>query len=280
MILSRRIRKSFLTALAATVVSAGTVVSFADDQPADEKPAETSPQNEAQRAENPDGFDDVKIERKDGQIIIVTPDGERHTVPIGSRHRWLNQIGPVLHEGQPPLIRWLAQHGDVNPAELAPPKYVIGVGVGEVPEYVWAQLRRPGQTGLVVAQVMPDSPALAAGIQEHDILLKANDKALVNQKSLTDVVQESVDKPILLVLLRAGEELTMEVTPKKNDVAEAQQQLLNEVPGEVLNQNLHSFGPGVLLQPDGSVRDLRQELESLRSQIDALQKSVDELKAK
>lgn len=274
MLISRRILKSLLTASLATAVSTGAMSATADDAAAEKKPAEAaSPESGDEAAP----IDHIDANRVNGQIMIVTPDGKRHMVPL----QFLNQGQPFhLQENgeSAPLMQWLAEHGDVNPAELTPPKYVIGVGVGEVPEYVWEHLKRPGQKGLVVAQVMPDSPALAAGLKPHDLLLKANDRDLVDQKTLTDVVQESAEKPITLLVLRAGEEQTIEVTPKKNEVV--QRASLTNVPQEVLQNRVHRLGPGLLIEPESNMNDLRQELNELRKQMDSLQKAIEDMKSK
>ena len=55
------------------------------------------------------------------------------------------------------------------------PKHWIGMLGGPATPELRAQLDIPEGQGLLVRQVVPDSPAAKAGLQDFDILLKAND---------------------------------------------------------------------------------------------------------
>jgi hypothetical protein len=74
-----------------------------------------------------------------------------------------------------------------------------------------AQLELPDGTGLVVAQLDEDGPAAKAGVQLHDILLTADDTALLNVKDLNDVIKKVSDGKIDVQLLRVGETIPLEV---------------------------------------------------------------------
>ena len=67
--------------------------------------------------------------------------------------------------------------------------------------------------GVVVEQVVPDSPAAKAGIRENDILLKFGDVQLTDVESLMKVVAENEDREAKLTLLREGKETTVTVKP-------------------------------------------------------------------
>lgn len=243
----------------------------ADDKPAAESKEDAS-SDEGEDAKGNENEEERSVLLKGGQIIIVTPDGKQQKIPLGPQLKAWPKPSP--------LIRYLSSTREQQ-QPTAPPKYVIGVGVSETPPVVWAQLKRDGGSGVTVATVMDDTPAKVAGVKENDIILKANGKAIGDQKALTDVVQEAADKPVELLVLRAGEELTIAVTPKENEAAKGEAQELHgqQLPPELLQYGVHSFGPGVILQGDpGRTGKLEKEIEQLRAQVEAINKKLDELK--
>jgi len=67
--------------------------------------------------------------------------------------------------------------------------------------------------GVVVEQVVPDSPAAKAGIRENDILLRFGDVKLTDVECLVKAVTENQDREVKLGLLREGKETTLSVKP-------------------------------------------------------------------
>ena len=58
--------------------------------------------------------------------------------------------------------------------------------------------------GVVVENVLPDSPAAAAGVQDGDVILQANQTAVGSVAELKKEVDKvAADKPLLLLLRRA-----------------------------------------------------------------------------
>jgi membrane-associated protease RseP (regulator of RpoE activity) len=214
------------------------------------------------------------------QILVIGPDGKAKVVDVqGVRESEQN-----LNDAEAAKLLQYLEQSVAEP--FTPPKYVIGVGVGEVPSVVWSQLKRESQPGVVVAKVVEKTPASQAGVQENDIILKAGDKAIGNQQALVDAIEEAAESAITLTILRGGEELTIGVTPRANEAA--------NVPAEkilgkqwTVQGGVHAFGPGVLIQEGKLIQeenspqtDLKQELDQLRGQLEQLQKSIDEMKAK
>jgi hypothetical protein len=73
----------------------------------------------------------------------------------------------------------------------APPKPTpyIGVITTPPPAVLTAQLSLPEGFGLVVADVLPESPAAKAGIQRYDVLTKFNDQQLVDSGQFSTLVR-------------------------------------------------------------------------------------------
>jgi hypothetical protein len=100
--------------------------------------------------------------------------------------------------------------------ELAAPpqsEYWLGISIGELPPVAKTQLGI--EHGLVVDDVMPDSPAAKAGIQVHDILKIANGKGLQAAEDILKAVDDAKESELELVLLRSHKELTVKVKPAK-----------------------------------------------------------------
>jgi hypothetical protein len=103
---------------------------------------------------------------------------------------------------------------DAGAEEQSP--HWIGLGCSTATDALRSQLGLT-ETGVVVHDVVADSPAQKAGFQLHDVLLKAvvAEKAieLKEAEQIVQAVKEADLKPIKLELLRKGKPLTLEVTP-------------------------------------------------------------------
>lgn len=98
----------------------------------------------------------------------------------------------------------------------------IGVFTRPLSDEVRAQTGLAEGFGLIVEDVMPDSPAQAAGLVQHDILVLLGDQKLVNQDQLSVLVRaEKKDAEIVFTLRRAGAEqkATVKVGEKMMPVA-------------------------------------------------------------
>jgi membrane-associated protease RseP (regulator of RpoE activity) len=98
---------------------------------------------------------------------------------------------------------------------------IWGSGIGTHPELYLAaaedsvrqHLNLPGNQGVVVLGVAPNSGAAQAGIQQNDILLTLGDEPLAKPDDLYDQLKKVGERPVLLALLRAGSRVTLQVQP-------------------------------------------------------------------
>jgi hypothetical protein len=102
-----------------------------------------------------------------------------------------------------------------QPAQPAEDKGTyLGVLFGPVPEALYDHLPHlPRGLGVLITQVLPDSPAAAAGLQRHDIVLTYDETKVRDGEHFARLIQ--ADKPervVKLSLLRGGKEQTAEVT--------------------------------------------------------------------
>lgn len=87
----------------------------------------------------------------------------------------------------------------------------LGVQTSPVGPTLGAQLGLAKDHGLVVAEVVPESPA-AAVLQPHDILLKFNDQLLIDIRQLSVLVRGAkAGDEVILTYMRGGESATGKV---------------------------------------------------------------------
>jgi len=148
----------------------------------------------------------------------------------------------------------------------AKPAYWIGIRGRVINDPVLrTQLQLAEDSGVVVEEVVKDSPADKAGLRQHDIILRANDEAVQGMDDLANLVTSGEGKPIELRIIRLGKEETVDVTPEvrpegieqastglpgfgqMND-QDAMRQLLGRMPGlQNLPGGVRMFGPGVII---------------------------------
>ena len=142
--------------------------------------------------------------------------------------------GPIVQIGPEKGDVATAPAADEAPAAPQEPSYWIGLrGRGVADPVLRTQLQLAEDMGVVIEEIVPDSPAEKAGLRKHDILLRANDDVVDSMETLQQHVQTGHDKPIELQLLRLGKEIDVTVIPEERP-ADFQQQLGGEaaLPGQ------------------------------------------------
>ena len=124
----------------------------------------------------------------------------------------------IIVNGQPVELKGDAVKIVPEMAKLG--QYWLGLMVGPLGDEQRKEMKMPEGQGVVVQQVVPDSPAAKAEFKEKDVLLKAGDKPLKSVEDLLAAVNEAKDKPLAVVLLREGKEHTIKVTPAKRPAME------------------------------------------------------------
>ncbi|MEM1541114.1 MAG: trypsin-like peptidase domain-containing protein [Ignisphaera sp.] len=132
----------------------------------------------------------------DGEAIGVTTaiipyaQGIGFAIPINTVKRFLDIIAKF---GKPVMV-W------------------IGVYVAPINRQTAVMYGLPVEEGLVVIDVVRGGPAYSVGIRRGDIIVKANNKKVVNARDLRAVVEESVERGyIRLDVVRGGRAHTLDV---------------------------------------------------------------------
>lgn len=92
-------------------------------------------------------------------------------------------------------------------------KYWIGVQAEAADEILREHLKL--ESGLVVNDVIPESPAAKAGVERHDIVLRFGETAVSSVEDLVNAVEKNQDAEVELRLLRKGEEKTLKIKPSE-----------------------------------------------------------------
>jgi hypothetical protein len=107
---------------------------------------------------------------------------------------------------------WAQKDGPAQPPAEVRGTY-LGVLFAPVPDIVYDQLPQlPRERGAVVSHVLPDSPAVKAGLRRNDILLQYGDEKVRDCEHVAHLIRD--DKPdhkVRLTYLRGGKETTAEV---------------------------------------------------------------------
>ena len=110
------------------------------------------------------------------------------------------------------------------PESAKKPTPYIGVITAPAPPPLVAQLGLTSGFGLLVEEVLPDSPAQAAGIQRYDVLKQLNDQQLVEPNQLSALLRalgKDADASITLIRKAQEQKVSIKVGEK----------LLPEIPG-------------------------------------------------
>jgi hypothetical protein len=94
-------------------------------------------------------------------------------------------------------------------------EYWLGVECYPAPAMLRVHLNLPENQGLLVARVLPESPAAKAGLVENDLLMQAGEKKFGGVSDLSEAVEAAKDAPLELEIIHAGKAKAVKVTPEK-----------------------------------------------------------------
>jgi len=92
----------------------------------------------------------------------------------------------------------------------------LGVTVTPLTPELASRLNLPGGAqGLVVTGVDPAGPAADAGLSEGDIIEQANGRAVRSAEELRSAIEQSAERPLLLLVNRGGQTIFVTVRPRR-----------------------------------------------------------------
>ena len=148
-----------------------------------------------------------------------------------------------------------AQGGREHIAAGRAQEYWIGVRCFDLPDVVRAQLAIADDQGVLVDDVVPDSPAEKAGLRRFDVLLSIEGQTLETPRAVAEAVANSEGKEIAIEYLRGGKQHSLKVAPEprpdfppsgRDEVERAMRRWL-ERPDRPMS--LRFFHPGMIIPP-------------------------------
>jgi len=185
---------------------------------------------------------------------------------------WLTAVAMTLLSGTTALAQQLRQEARQAIERLidreGPSEYWIGIECAMVPGALAAQLDLDADHGLLVADVVSGSPAAAAGLEKHDVLLEVDETPLADLDRLHESVEQAGKDgdALKLGLLRKGQPLTIEVKPQsrpsgvmpgRRDRGDDELGRIRELMGRDFvwpeDGPIIGFRPGMILPPGGDL---------------------------
>ena len=112
-----------------------------------------------------------------------------------------------------PVIEQLLKYGTTR-------RGWIGVRIQDVTPEIAESLGLDRARGALVASTTPDGPADKAGIKQGDILLKFDDKDIVEMRYLPRIVADAeIGKKTTMRVFRHGKEISVDITPEQLEKA-------------------------------------------------------------
>ncbi len=194
-------------------------------------------------------------------VTTVGPDGKLHTVTNEGQEGKMPPIPLPFPDG-----RKMAMSLHPAPTRIEKVTYA-GLVVEDVPEVLGKHLPIPKGMGLVVTEVLKDSPAEKAGIRKDDILLRFDDQLLATQDQLRKLTRSrKTGDQVRFGIVHEGRETSMEVTLAERD--------------EDVSSPGH--GPwlpfGWMKEGSGGLPNLREAAEKARLRAAEVAKSANEVR--
>ena len=225
------------------------------------------------------------------RIIIVDETGKQQELKLGELQghlgelKGLNLLSPLAEGELKERLGQLSPEIQARVLQLqtsgSAPAYRIGIAINR-------SVTEDGETedveGLVVEDVMEDSPALKAGIKKGDVVVTVNGKELKSFETLQEAVQEAgkSEKTVTLQVEREGKDIKVEVKPTKTESSDlgsvnvklAPQSGFIFAPGQPMPQGMNWAIGGAAV---GDHESLKKEVQDLKSEVSELKSMIKKL---
>jgi membrane-associated protease RseP (regulator of RpoE activity) len=139
--------------------------------------------------------------------------------------------------------------------------YWIGVRCTEVPPLLRAQLDLAEGQGVLIDDVVPDSPAKKAGLKAFDVIVSIDGQPVGDPQAVAETVARSGEEELKIDYLRGGrkETLTVKPAPRPESIApqrhdqRALQQWVERLGRGPAPMRFRFFHPGMVLPPGASI---------------------------
>ena len=191
------------------------------------------------------------------QECRVTSDGQTTTIVIcaspddARTHQAAARKCYAMASGSPRII--LAGQGAYDDMEelivKKVPSHWIGVLLSPVPTPLAAHI---GSDGLMITNVVKDSPADRAGLQRYDVVVAFDGQKTDGMKDLTEAIADvGVDMRTEIVVIRSGERQKLRIAPAKRPDSIAWEYKYDMPEEDIIDQSLKLRGHRLRTGPGG-----------------------------
>ena len=158
----------------------------------------------------------LQLKEKDGLLIISLNDdklAEKVDLKLHDIILGLQKAPDATKPVNVTIIRQGKASKRSLPAVTPAKPYWLGVQTSTVEEPLRVQLSLADGKGLLLTEVIKNTPALQAGLQANDVLIGAEQADFSKTEDLARLVQQSEGKPLTLRLIRHAKPMTITITP-------------------------------------------------------------------
>lgn len=168
-------------------------------------------------------------------------------------------VAPLSAQVFAPLAAVAAEEGGQPAVDRG--EYWIGVRCVEVPPLLRAQLDLGDGQGVLIDQVVPDSPAKEAGLKTFDVIVSIDGNLVGDPQAVAAAVAKGGGQEMKVEYLRGGrkETLTVKPAPRPDSIAPPQQdqraiqQWFDRFGRGPAPMKFRFFHPGMVLPPGASI---------------------------
>jgi predicted metalloprotease with PDZ domain len=143
------------------------------------------------------------------------------------------------------------------------PQPMIGVLLEQVDDELRERLKLGDRKGLIVADVIPDSPALKAGIKVDDLILSVDGRMLTEPEELPMIMKgKKKGDELTIKLLREGKEMETTVTVDERRIPFNIGALEGSLPLEGSSSRMDEL--------EAKVRELEKRVDQLQKKLESL----------
>lgn len=227
--------------------------------------------------------------------IVITKDGETTEYSFDLENKEaLKEVEKKIEDlGLDVHVKALF-HGDEN-------KFIIDAGhgggafLGVHIQDLTGQLRNyfkvKGDDGVLVSEVVENSPAEKAGIKAGDVVTKVNEKSISNPSNLQKIIRKhSPEDKVKITVVRNGRKRILNATLGESERKFSWKPKFQDDDHKMMffdfdiDEDIDNLKDGIkkrykVIKKSGEKKEsLREEIDSLKKQLEELKKEIDELK--
>lgn len=167
----------------------------------------------------------------------------------------------------PGAFGYVVTTGDEDDDRVELPSVWIGVRTAPVPAALAAHV---GDAGVMVANVVVDSPADAAGLEQYDIIVAFNGADIDEPNDLLEAIGKAGTKRVRISVLRGGKKSTLRIKAAKRAATPGDITFKYDEPADIIDDQVKTRGGVLRLLPGGkleikSLGDLKNLPDKLKA---------------